>query len=145
MIHPRFEKARAEADGPLPDGPFRGVPLVLKDLALYSEGDPYHAGTRLLRSLGYTADHDSYLDAEVPRRRLRRRRPDQRARAGHHHHHRVAGLGPGPQPVGPRLLDRGLVGRLGGGGGGRLRAPSVTPTTAVAPSASRPPTAGWSG
>ena len=61
VIHPRFEKARAEADGSLPDGPFRGVPMVLKDLALYSEGDPYHAGTRLLRSLGYVADHDSYL------------------------------------------------------------------------------------
>jgi amidase len=61
VIHPRFEKARAEADGSLPDGPFRGVPLVLKDLGLYSEGDPYHAGLRLLRSLGYTADHDSYL------------------------------------------------------------------------------------
>jgi len=61
VIHPRFERARSEADGPLPDGPFRGVPMVLKDLALYSEGDPYHGGTRLLRSMGYTADHDSYL------------------------------------------------------------------------------------
>ncbi len=61
VIHPRFDKARAEADGPLPDGPFRGVPMVIKDLAIYTEGDPYHAGTRLLRSLGYTADHDSYL------------------------------------------------------------------------------------
>ncbi len=61
VIHPRFDKARAEADGPLPDGPFRGVPLVLKDLGIYSAGDPYHGGTRLLRSLGYTADHDSYL------------------------------------------------------------------------------------
>jgi amidase len=61
VIHPRFDKARAEADGTLPAGPFRGVPLVLKDLALYSEGDPYHAGTRLLKGLGYTADHDSYL------------------------------------------------------------------------------------
>jgi amidase len=61
VIHPRFDKARAEAAGPLPDGPFRGVPLVLKDLSLYSEGDPYHAGTRLLRALDYVADHDSYL------------------------------------------------------------------------------------
>jgi len=61
VIHPRFEKARAEADGPLPDGPFRGVPFVLKDLSAYSAGDPYHGGTRLLRGLGHTASHDSYL------------------------------------------------------------------------------------
>src|SRR5262249_4604167 len=61
VIHPRFDKARAEADGTLPDGPFRGVPLVLKDLSLYSEADPSHAGTRLLRTPGCTADHDSYL------------------------------------------------------------------------------------
>ena len=32
MIHERFEHARAEAAGPLPDGPFRGVPFLLKDL-----------------------------------------------------------------------------------------------------------------
>jgi amidase len=61
VIHPRFEKARAEADGSLPAGPFRGVPFVLKDLSAYSAGDPYHGGTRLLRGLGYTASHDSYL------------------------------------------------------------------------------------
>jgi amidase len=61
VIHRRFEQARAEADGRLPDGPFRGVPLVLKDLGCYSEGDPYHAGTRLLKNIGYVADHDSYV------------------------------------------------------------------------------------
>ncbi len=27
VIHPRFEQARAEAAGALPDGPFRGVPV----------------------------------------------------------------------------------------------------------------------
>src|SRR5947207_8531887 len=57
----RFEQARAEADGPLPDGPFRGVPIVLKDLGAYSAGEPYHAGTRVLKNLGFVADHDSYV------------------------------------------------------------------------------------
>src|SRR5688572_17511696 len=40
VIHRRFDKARAEAAGDLPDGPFRGVPFVLKDLNCESEGDP---------------------------------------------------------------------------------------------------------
>jgi amidase len=67
VIHQRFEKARAEADAVAVaadtgrDAPFAGVPFVLKDLGSYSEGDPFHAGTRLLRELGYRADHDNYV------------------------------------------------------------------------------------
>jgi amidase len=61
VIHPLFEQARerAESDA-LPDGPFRGVPFLLKDMDGYSKGDPWHAGMRLLRKLDYVADHDSY-------------------------------------------------------------------------------------
>src|SRR6202022_1331209 len=61
VIHERFDKARAEAAGSLPEGPFRGVPLLLKDLGARSEGDPYHLGARFLKDLGYTADHDTSL------------------------------------------------------------------------------------
>ena len=64
VIHERFERAREEAAGPLPDGPFRGVPMVVKDLDGMTEGDPYHAGTNHLKRLGYVADHDSYLQAK---------------------------------------------------------------------------------
>jgi len=54
VIHEHFDRARAEARGPLPDGPFRGVPFLLKDLAGgYSAGDPHHWGTRFLRDAGY--------------------------------------------------------------------------------------------
>jgi amidase len=60
VIHPRFERARAEAPHAA-TGPFRGVPMVLKDLTVRSAGDPYHAGTRALKNLGYVSDHDSYL------------------------------------------------------------------------------------
>ena len=64
VITPLYEKARAQAAGPLPDGPFRGVPFLLKDLVATSAGDPYHAGMRLLREIGYVAPHDSYLTAK---------------------------------------------------------------------------------
>src|SRR5204862_239889 len=62
VIIPRFEKARAEAASrALPDGPFRGVPFLLKDLICYSAGDPHHMGTRFLRDLGSVAPADTYL------------------------------------------------------------------------------------
>src|SRR5881296_1844455 len=62
VIIPRFENARAEAaSGALPDGPFRGVPFLLKDLICYSAGDPHHMGTRFLRDLGFVAPADTYL------------------------------------------------------------------------------------
>src|SRR5438445_25564 len=64
MIIQRFEKARAEAAAPdLPDGPFRGVPFLLKDLICHSAGDPYHAGMRLLRELEWVERYDTYLAA----------------------------------------------------------------------------------
>jgi len=61
VIHPRFEQAREEARGVLPDGPFRGVPFLLKDLDGYSAGDSYHAGNRALAQAGYIAPADSHL------------------------------------------------------------------------------------
>jgi Asp-tRNA(Asn)/Glu-tRNA(Gln) amidotransferase A subunit family amidase len=44
VIHPLFESARERAKGELPDGPFRGVPVLFKDLGCAVEGDPYHEG-----------------------------------------------------------------------------------------------------
>jgi amidase len=64
VIHERFEAARAEAAGELPDGPFRGVPLLVKDLHASQAGEPFHEGMGFLKGLGWTADHDS----EVVRR-----------------------------------------------------------------------------
>lgn len=61
VIGRRFETARAEARGELPDGPFRGVPFLVKDLTLTMAGEPYHGGTRVLKEIGYTAPADSYL------------------------------------------------------------------------------------
>lgn len=61
VIHERFEAARTEAAGPLPDGPFRGVPFLLKDLGVMMKGDPYHAGSRFLKAAGWRAPHDTAL------------------------------------------------------------------------------------
>jgi len=62
VIHKLYERARRTAAGPLPDGPFRGVPFLIKDLgAGDSEGDPYHLGTRFLRDAGFKATSTSHL------------------------------------------------------------------------------------
>ena len=45
-----FERARDEAaSADLPDGPFRGVPFLLKDLWPTWAGDPYHMGIKALQ------------------------------------------------------------------------------------------------
>jgi amidase len=58
IIHPRFERALAEAAGTLPDGPFRGVPVVVKDLNAPMAGEPHHEGMRALRDAGWIARED---------------------------------------------------------------------------------------
>ncbi|MCB0976711.1 MAG: amidase [Acidimicrobiales bacterium] len=61
VIIPRFERALTEADGPLGDGPFAGVPFLLKDLDGTMANEPLHAGTRFLKDHGYVAPQSSEL------------------------------------------------------------------------------------
>lgn len=61
VIHPLFEKGLESAKGELPDGPFRGVPFLLKDLMAHSAGDPFHEGMKHLRDIGWTEDEDTEL------------------------------------------------------------------------------------
>jgi amidase len=64
VIHPRFAKARAEAAAPA-DGPFRGVPFLLKDILGMQAGEPYHMGLRRLKDLGIALPIDSYLTQKI--------------------------------------------------------------------------------
>jgi amidase len=61
VIHPLFESARERAKAKLPDGPFRGVPVVFKDLGCAVEGDPYHEGLGIAKRLGFRATHTDEL------------------------------------------------------------------------------------
>src|SRR5688500_403637 len=58
MIHPLFEKALATEPA---DGPFRGVPFLMKDLACHSAGDPMHEGMGFLKRLGWVEEEDTWL------------------------------------------------------------------------------------
>jgi amidase len=59
VIHPMFESARRAAAAPLPDGPFRGVPFVIKDLIATVAGEPQRNGCRYFE--GWIADHDAEI------------------------------------------------------------------------------------
>ena len=61
VIYDRAERARAEAAGPLPAGPFRGVPMLLKDAVAHTAGDPYHCGMRALKEAGWVEREDTWL------------------------------------------------------------------------------------
>ncbi|HEY7627634.1 MAG TPA: amidase [Ilumatobacteraceae bacterium] len=61
MVHRQYERARLDATGPLPDGPFRGVPFLFKDYRCREAGESYSAGMRALRDAGFRASTDSPL------------------------------------------------------------------------------------
>ena len=65
VIHELFDRARAEAAGDLPDGPFRGVPFLLKDLGAELEGTPFCEGT------DFAGDYHSTVTQELTKRFLR--------------------------------------------------------------------------
>jgi amidase len=62
VIHLMESRARAAIAAGLPDGPFRGVPFLVKDLMTAVEGEPMSRGSRLFR------DYVPAEDEELTRR-----------------------------------------------------------------------------
>jgi amidase len=65
VITPMYEQAREAAKGVLPDGPFCGVPFLLKDLVASYAGTRMAWGSSFLRD--FIPDHDSELVARLKR------------------------------------------------------------------------------
>ncbi len=62
VIHRALDRARALAASPdLPDGPFRGVPFLMKDIGGAEKGQPYHAGMRFLKDAHWVEAEDAYI------------------------------------------------------------------------------------
>jgi amidase len=59
VIHRMDAAARRTAQEPVRDGPFPGVPFLVKDLLSMVQGEPFQCGSALLR--GFVAPHDSEL------------------------------------------------------------------------------------
>src|SRR6185369_9960465 len=58
VIHPAFDEARRATAA---DGPFRGVPVLMKDIGGAEAGRPYCAGMRFLKDAGWREPVDAYL------------------------------------------------------------------------------------
>ncbi|MGH9325079.1 MAG: amidase [Terriglobia bacterium] len=67
VVTPLFDEARSLArdESKLPDGPFRGVPYLLKDLLAACAGVPLTSGSAFLRH--YIPEHDSELVRRLKR------------------------------------------------------------------------------
>jgi amidase len=59
VVHRAYDEARGAASGPLPDGPFKGVPFLVKDLLIAVAGWPRTSGSRFC--LGVVDEADSGL------------------------------------------------------------------------------------
>ena len=57
VVTPMFDEARANAEKELPDGPFTGVPFLLKDLIAAYAGTRMTSGSAFLRD--FVPDYDS--------------------------------------------------------------------------------------
>jgi amidase len=65
VITPMYDQARAAARGDLPEGPFRGVPFLLKDIVAFCAGVRFTAGSAFLDN--FVPDHDSELVSRLKR------------------------------------------------------------------------------
>jgi amidase len=62
VIHELFAQGREEASSAdLPDGPFKGVPFLFKDLGAAYAGQPLHLGMKVLKEAGFRAPVDTTL------------------------------------------------------------------------------------
>ena len=65
VVHRMDDTARAVAAGKLPDGPFRGVPFLVKDMDGLLADEPCTFSSRAL--VDYVPNHDSELFARYRR------------------------------------------------------------------------------
>src|SRR5215471_1846910 len=59
VVYKAYDEARATAKGKLPDGPFKGVPFLIKDIGMEVAGWPMSDGSAFLRN--YVSQRDAVL------------------------------------------------------------------------------------
>ena len=104
--HPPDGRPRARRPSPagLPDGPFRGVPFLVKDLMTAYAGEPMRFGSRLFQH--YVPVDRRRAHAPLSRSRARDLRQDQHAGARRLERHRARTVRADAQSVEPRAHVR---------------------------------------
>ena len=115
VITPMYDQPRERAAGPTLEGPFAGVPFLLKDIIASCAGVRMALGTALLCS--FVPDHDSELILRHKKAGLIALWEDQHARTGTCPHHRAGCLRPNQESLGYREDHRRVVWRFRGGCG----------------------------
>ena len=57
IVHKQYEQARKAVAAGLPEGPLKGVPYLIKDLAFFETGEPATFGSSLFKD--FVADHET--------------------------------------------------------------------------------------
>ena len=144
--HPPLRAGPRRRPANAPDGPFRGVPFLIKDLHCTTAGEPAHRGQRVPQERRLPRDASRrHLAARFAGRGLRQSRSHEHPRARARPDHGTGRLGRDAQPVGLVADARRVERRFGGGGRRRASSPSRTRATVAAPSASPRRRAGSSG
>ena len=98
VITPMYDLAREAASGEVPDGPFRGVPFLMKDIGAQYAGVRMASGAALLRD--FVPDHDSELTVRFKRAGLITLGKTNTPEFGLLPDHRATSFRSQPQPMG---------------------------------------------
>ena len=139
-----FDHAREVAGNALPDGPFRGVPFLLKDLSAHYAGQPLTNGNAALREAMPVSTADTTLVSRFRGAGLVTLGRTNSPELGSVPVTEPVAYGADPQPVERRPRARRIERRSGRRRRRRGWCRSPTPPTVAARSGSPPRVAGWS-
>ena len=120
VIHLMEGRAREAISAGLPDGPFRGVPFLIKDLMTAFAGEPMRRGSRLFKD--YVPAEDEELTRRYRRAGLVMFGKTNTPGARFHQRHGAGALRADPQSLEPRADLERLERRVGRRGRGAHRA-----------------------
>jgi hypothetical protein len=117
VVEALFDAARRDIADGLPDGPFAGVPFLVKDLHTLVKGSRLSHGCAFFA--GHVSSHDSSIVAKARGGRTGHRRAHEFPGIRPQHHDRITVSGTRAKPLEPGTLHRRIKRRQRGIGGFR--------------------------